>query len=98
MRDARGTAPKPVGPGVDLWVPGREHIASWLGHGVNLRVRLAGVQGTVVAKKQNQGRWPWVGDCVEGLAASVRIGPESGVVSFVSAFFLGQALIPRDNF
>lgn len=63
-----------------------------------MRVRLAGVQGTVVAKKQNQWRCPWVGDCAEGLAESIRIGPASGVVSFVSAFFLGQALIPRDNF
>lgn len=98
MRDARGTAPKPAGPGVNLWVPGRDHIASWLGHGVNLRVRLAGIQGTVVAKKQNQWRCPWVGDRAEGLAESVRIGPESGVVSFVRAIFLGQALIPRDNF
>lgn len=91
MRDARGTVPKPAGPGVNLWAPGREQMAFWLGVGVNLRVRLAGVQGMVMSRKAGlQQRYPWARDHGEGLV-ECQSSSKGGVVRYIDVFFLNTS-------
>lgn len=71
-------------------------LVTWYG---NLRVRPAGVQGTVMSKKAElQWRCPRAPDHEEGLLERIRIDSTSVVVRHENSVFQGQALILRNSF